>query len=277
MNTSSDIDARAFHSFEREAWNRASEVYQRYFSELTAQTIEPLLGSVAVSPAPRFLDIASGPGHLAAAAKRRGWSPVAIDFSESMVALGRSLHPGVDFRVGDAEALSFGDAEFDCAAMSFGILHLARPEAAVSEAFRVLRKGGCFGFTTWARREEARGFHVVLYALEQFGDPKVTIPAGPPFFRFSDGDECRRVLELAGFSKATMRQLPLVWRIPSPGEFFNAFYFGSARTGGLLRAQPRDALAKVRDAILTGAAGFQCADHLEIPMPALAVSAVRAR
>ena len=91
-----------------------------------------------------------------------------------MVALGRSLHPDVDFRIGDAEALSFGDAEFDCAAMSFGILHLARPEAAVREAFRVLRKGGCFGFT---RREEARGFHVVLYALEQFGNPKVTIPA----------------------------------------------------------------------------------------------------
>jgi ubiquinone/menaquinone biosynthesis C-methylase UbiE len=43
-----------------------------------------------------------------------------VDFSESMVALGRSLHPDVDFRIGDAEALSFGDAEFDCAALSFG-------------------------------------------------------------------------------------------------------------------------------------------------------------
>lgn len=272
---SPDIDARAFHSFEREAWNRASEVYQRYFSELTDQTIEPLLDSVAGSAGPKFLDIACGPGHLAAAAKRRGWSPVGIDFSESMIALGRSLHPGLDFRVGDAEALSFGEGEFDCAAMSFGILHLALPEAAVREAFRVVCKGGRFGFTTWAKREEALGFHVVLHALEDFGDPKVTIPAGPPFFRFSDGNECWRALELAGFSNVMVRQLPLVWRIPSPGEFFNAFYMGSARTGGLLRAQPPDALAKVRKAVLAGAAGFQCADHLEIPMPALVVSAAK--
>jgi SAM-dependent methyltransferase len=283
-----DIDAKAFHAFELEGWLRAPDAYHRYFGALTAQTIEPLLDAVkrtgppgrrrvetggSDAPGANLLDIASGPGYVAAAAKRRGWSPVGIDFSESMVALARQLHPGIDFRVGDAEAVPFGDAEFDRAVMNFGILHLAQPDAAIREAHRVLRAGGRFGFTAWAKPEEAVGFRIALRAVEEFGDPNVPLPPGPPFFRFSDRDECRRVLAGCGFVGVTVTQLPLVWRLAAPGDVFDAFYNGSARTGGLLRAQSATALANVRDAILKNAEAFTRGDHLEIPMPAVVVSA----
>ena len=282
-----DIDAKAFHAFEREGWERAPDAYHRYFGALTAQTIEPLLdsteppgrrlvepgGSVTNAPGPTLLDIASGPGYVAAAAKRRGWSPVGIDFSESMVALARKLHPGIDFRAGDAEALPFDDAQFDRAVMNFGILHLAQPDAAIREVYRVLRSGGRFGFTAWAKPEEAVGFRIALRAVEEFGNPNVPLPPGPPFFRFSDRDECRRVLEACGFVDVTVTQLPLVWRLAAPEEVFDAFFNGSARTGGLLRAQTPEAQARVRDAILKNAAAFTRGDHLEVPMPALVVSA----
>ena len=286
--TPPEIDAKAFHAFEHEGWLRASDAYHRFFGGLTAQTIEPLLDAVeqtgppgrrlaepggSVAPRASLLDIASGPGYVAAAAKRRGWSPVGIDFSESMVALARRLHPGIDFRHGDAEALDFRDGEFDRAAMNFGILHLARPDDAIREAHRVLRAGGRFGFTVWAKPEEALGFRIALSAVEELGNPNVTLPPGPPFFRFSDRDESRRALEAAGFADVAITQLPLVWRMASPGDVFEAFYNGSARTGGLLRAQTPAALAKVREAILKNAAAFTRGDHLEIPMPALVVSA----
>ena len=39
--------------------------------------------------------------------------------------------------------------------MNFGILHLARPGLALSEAWRILRPQGRFGFTAWANPEEA--------------------------------------------------------------------------------------------------------------------------
>ena len=268
-----EIDAKAFHAFEHEGWLRASDAYHRYFGSLTAQTIEPLLHAVADAPGSSVLDIASGPGYVAAAAKRRGWSPVGIDFSESMVALARKLHPGIDFRVGDAEALAFGDGELDRAVMNFGILHLAQPDVAIREAYRVLRGGGRFAFTAWAKPEEAVGFRIALRAVEEFGDPNVPLPPGPPFFRFSDRDECRRVLEACGFGSVALTQLPLVWNVPTPSDVLDAFYNGSARTGGLLRAQSPAALASVRDAIQKSAATFSRGDHLEIPMPALIVSA----
>jgi hypothetical protein len=140
----------------------------------------------------------------------------------------------------------------------------------------VLRAGRIFAFTAWAKPDEALGFRVALRALEDFGDPSVQLPPGPPFFRFSESEECARVLARCGFQSVTVRQLPLIWKIASPADLFEAFYKGSARTGGLLRAQPPAALAKVRDAIQESAAAYRRGDHLEIPMPALAVSAKKA-
>jgi hypothetical protein len=113
-----------------------------------------------------------------------------------------------------------------------------------------------------------------LDAIREFGDPNVQLPAGPPFFRFSERSECMRVLENAGFEQAVIVQLPLVWKLASSADVFEAFYRGSARTGGLLRAQPPVALAKVREAIEKRATAYaRTPTRLEIPMPALVVSA----
>ena len=45
-----------------------------------------------------------------------------------------SLHPGIDFREGDAEQLPLGNGLFDAAAMNFGILHLGHPEKALGRS-----------------------------------------------------------------------------------------------------------------------------------------------
>ena len=50
----------------------------------------------------------------------------------------------VGFVVANAEALPFSDAQFDAYTIAFGIRNVPRIEAALGEAFRVLKRGGRF-------------------------------------------------------------------------------------------------------------------------------------
>ncbi len=145
-----------------------------------------------------------------------------IDFSAAMVAHARRSHSGVEFREGDAEELPCGNSLFDAAAMNFGILHLGQPEKALLEAARILRAGGRFAFSVWAKPEETIGFGIVLRAVELHGEPRVELPEGPPFFRYSDPDECTRGLIVAGFESPAVTKVQQLWRLPAGDGLFNA-------------------------------------------------------
>src|SRR5262245_47655586 len=269
------IDSDAFRAYEHAGWQGAVEAYNDYFGSLTSQTIGPLLDAVKVEQNTLLLDLATGPGYVAAAARRRGANVIGVDFSESMIAKARRLYPEIDFRIDDVERLSFGEGEFEAAVMNFGILHLARPDLALSEARRVLRPQGRFGFTAWARPEEALGFRLALKAIEKHGDPSVTLPQGPPFFLFSDRDECVRALTASGFASPEVSRAPMTWKMKSADDFFDAFYKGTARTGGLLRAQAKTSLDAIRAEIQDTVENYKKDGILQIPMPAVIASAVK--
>jgi 4-hydroxy-3-polyprenylbenzoate decarboxylase len=69
---------------------------------------------------------------------------VALDFSEKMLARGRSKASRAEVVVGDAMCLPFEDAEFAAVVCGFGIRNVADPARAVAEVRRVLRPGGVF-------------------------------------------------------------------------------------------------------------------------------------
>jgi SAM-dependent methyltransferase len=256
----------SFHDFEQAGWQRAAEFYANTFGTLTVEAIEPLLDSAHVGPGMRVLDVATGPGYVAAAAAARGASVIGIDFSSSMIEDARRRYPDVTFREGDAEELSFDAGVFDAVVMNFGLLHLARPDAAIAEAYRVLASGGSYAFTVWAKPDEALGFGLVLRAMEKHGTLDVGLPEGPPFFRFSDLDECRRTLTGQGFVQADVRSIPLVWRLPSRGALFEAALHGGVRTSAALQAQTPAALARIQDAVSTALEPYMDGDAVCLPM-----------
>ena len=273
MTHAGPIDPRAFHDFEQAGWQRASAYYKDTFGTLTSQTVEALLDAAGVRAGTRVLDVASGPGYVAGAAARRGATVVGIDFSLRMVEQARLLHPSLEFHEGDAEALAFEAGRFDAVVMNFGLLHLARPEAAIAEAHRVLASTGRYALTVWARPGEAVGFGVVLRAMEAHGTANVGLPDGPPFFRFSDLDESRAALTQAGFVEAAVRQLPLVWRLPSSDALFEAALLGGVRTSAALQAQTPEALRNIRQAVDAELQRYAVGGGVAIPMAVMLASA----
>src|SRR5215471_15249835 len=269
------IDHDSFRQFEHSGWQNIPQQYHQAFGELTAQSIAPLIEAAAVKKGTKVLDIATGPGYVAAAAAKRGAAVIGIDFSAAMVAEAQKRNPDIEFREGDAEQLPFGNDLFDAAVVNFGILHLARPDRAFTEACRVLCPGGRFGFTVWAKPEEALGFGIVLGAIAKYGNLNVPLPEGPPFFRFSEPDECIRSLLAAGFQSPKVVKLSQVWRLPSVYSLFEFMKDSTVRTAGLLRAQKPEALEKIRHAMRDESKQHQKGDAIELPMPAILSSGMK--
>jgi SAM-dependent methyltransferase len=270
------MDPKAFHDFERAGWERAAEFYGDAFGGVTVQAADALIDAAGVRAGMRVLDVACGPGFVSAAAAARGAGVTGLDFSAAMIAEARRRNPSITFRNGVAEALPFEKASFDAVVMNFGLLHLARPDAAIAEAHRVLRPGGRYALTVWAPPEKAVGFGMVLQAIREFGTADVGLPEGPPFFRFSDQAEFRRSLETAGFTDVAFRELPLTWSLLSADEAFEAMSRGGVRTAAVLRAQTPAALAAIRDAVGRGVEAYAKDGHFVVPMPAVLACGGRA-
>jgi demethylmenaquinone methyltransferase/2-methoxy-6-polyprenyl-1,4-benzoquinol methylase len=107
-----------------------------------------------------LLDVAGGTGDIAfraAKAAGSGFRATVCDINADMLAVGHAravtehLDHQVSFVEGNAEALAFADRSFDAYTIAFGIRNVPRIDAALREAFRVLKPGSrflCLEFST---------------------------------------------------------------------------------------------------------------------------------
>jgi demethylmenaquinone methyltransferase/2-methoxy-6-polyprenyl-1,4-benzoquinol methylase len=100
-----------------------------------------------------LLDVAGGTGDIAFRALEAGGDQTRVtvcDINPDMLAVGRERAAKsadgdlVTFAEGNAESLPFAAKSFDAVTIAFGIRNVPRIDAALAEAFRVLKIGGKF-------------------------------------------------------------------------------------------------------------------------------------
>ncbi len=261
------IDPDRFRDFEVAGWERKADPYHRFFGPITSRVIDPLLDAARVGAGTRLLDVATGPGYVAARAAERGASVVGVDIAHEMLALARRLHPRLEFRHGDAEQLPFPDRQFDAVVGNFAILHLGRPEQAVAEFARVLVPGGTLALSMWDGPERARILGVFADAVQEVGaTPPADLPPGPPFFRFSSDEEFSGLLRSAGLEGINVERISFTHRVSGPDELWDGALRAAVRTGPLILGQPAHTQRQIRGAFDRLVREYAVTDGLDIPV-----------
>lgn len=122
-----------------------------------AETIAGALPSALLAELPPLsgadvLDVATGTGNLALRAAAAGARhTVGLDLVPELleIAAAREHAGGVEWVVGDAEALPFDDGAFDVVASVVGVQFAPRHQVVADELLRVLRPGGTLGLVNW--------------------------------------------------------------------------------------------------------------------------------
>ena len=270
------LDADAFTTFERAGWERQAPTYDDVIGRVTSRLVSPLLDAAGVQPGSRILDLATGPGYAAAAAAGLGAAVVGVDAAPAMVELARRLHPTVEFRVAQAEALPFEDDAFDAVVGNFVVSHLSRPERAVSELVRVLHGGGRVALTTWDQADRMRLLGVFLDAFAEVGaTPPPDIPAGPAFFQFADDEKFARLLAGCGLSGVEVTTVAFDHRVESGAQLWEGMLGGTVRTSAFFLGQPQQTREKIRVAFDGLVLDYRRGEWYEVPISVKLASGVK--
>ncbi|HET6505474.1 MAG TPA: class I SAM-dependent methyltransferase [Baekduia sp.] len=190
-----------------------------------ADTIDEALPAALLAELPPLsgadvLDVATGTGNLAVRAASAGARrTVGLDLVPELldVARAREHADGVEWVVGDAERLPFGDGMFDVVASVVGIQFAPRHQVVAGELLRVLRPGGTLGLVNWT----PAGLVGQMFAVLGRHLPAPPAFASPPPL-WGDPDHVAALLD-GGVGALTARRGVNTFRAASADAFADFF------------------------------------------------------
>ena len=260
-----EVELDAFADWERAAWATRAAPYAKDITLLTRGAADALLDAAGVTVGSRVLDVATGPGVVALAASDRGADVIAVDQTESMLAIARAA--GVDARQAEAEQLPFDDASFDAVVAGFLLNHLARPMRGIAEMARVCR--GTVAVSVWDVPEANPALGLFGPVVQSLGVPEV-VPPGPDSHSYADAARLADLLRGGGLVDVSVDRVSWTFAV-NPAAWFDAVAAGTPRTGAVLAAASADDRAALRARYVELATRmFGCADGSVI-LPAAAL------
>ncbi|MFH9006767.1 class I SAM-dependent methyltransferase [Streptomyces afghaniensis] len=219
QNSATEAD-RALKAKHRAMWAQGD------YPSLAAEVI-PGLGAVLVEACgvrsgQRVLDVGAGSGNAAIPAALAGADVVASDLTPELFEAGRRVagQQGVElsWQEADAEALPFGDAEFDTVLSCVGVMFAPHHRQAAGELVRVCRPGGTIGLLSWT----PRGFIGRMFAtMKPYAPPPPPGAQPPPLW--GDEDHVRALLGDRVTDVRAERRTVRVDRFETPEAFRDYF------------------------------------------------------
>lgn len=207
-----------FKGRQREMWSSFAPT-----ATLTTPVAAHLVEFAAVTSGEKVLDVGCGTGVVAITAARRGASVSGLDLTPELLEHARANEKiagcgAIEWTEGDAEQLPYPDESFDVVLSQFGHMFAPRPEMALSEMRRVLKRGGRIAFATWPP-EHFVGRFFALIARHSPPPPEGAAP--PPLWGVVPvvTERLSREFDAPFFERGVMRvpalSLPHLWHYMS--------------------------------------------------------------
>lgn len=249
---------------------RRAEAYQEFLvPAIFGPWTEFLVAKAELRPGEAALDVACGTGAVTRVAAEQvgGTGRVAgLDLDPGMLEIAkRNTAAPVDWKLGDAQAMPFGDGEFDAALCQQGFQFLPDRMAGLREIRRVLRPGGRFTASVWSGFENNPGFQALHAAQLRHINPGAPVSVS---MSLTDSAEIRSLLEEAGFGEISLETVSRRTRFPSAEAFAEAIAAGGPALGRAiaeLKPERREAFMQDVAASLSAYAG---PEGVEIPFEA---------
>jgi ubiquinone/menaquinone biosynthesis C-methylase UbiE len=146
-------DDRSLAATHRAMW--ALGDYALMAEEVMAPLGPLLVAAAGIEPGVRVLDVAAGSGNISLPAAKTGATVVSTDLTPELLqrSKARAAQHGLtlDYQEANAQALPFGDDEFDTVISAIGVMFAPDHQSAANELVRVCRPGGTIGLISWTQ------------------------------------------------------------------------------------------------------------------------------
>jgi ubiquinone/menaquinone biosynthesis C-methylase UbiE len=188
-----------------------------------AKRIDP--GSIGT-----VLEIAAGTGRVTRHIRKRifdGANLIASDIDENMLAIAKKklLHLDIDWQIIDAQQLPFDDNSIDTVICCFGYMFVPDKPKAFAEAFRVLKPGSQFLFTTWDKLENNGASFISSSIADEYLEERLT-ESDNLATSMSDETVITPLLHYAGFKKILIEKVKLFSSVSTAKEAAQGFVQG---------------------------------------------------
>jgi ubiquinone/menaquinone biosynthesis C-methylase UbiE len=214
-----------------EPWSLVAAGYQEETVPAFRQYCQKAIGLSGYKPGSRVLDVACGPGTLSLMLAESAASVSAIDFSDGMLDIFRTLvptsgHQNIQIHKMDGQKLEFQDNEFDFAFSMFGLMFFPDRLAGFREIYRTLKPGGRAAISSWAPVSDSPVMQLM------FGSLRAAFPERPEpktnMLSLENPDLFKEEMEKSGFRDVVVTPFNGEWLIGNAEKFLDSMVRGSA-------------------------------------------------